>query len=207
MHVFTSRFYRELLPDLMGEREENVEWEKKHKFARLQSFATRQTRASLMKDTFLDNSDEHGSSWDTLVYGESDEERLEKVLGLTRLLHKQNQLIAKTAKIRSFVDGKLALMRHEKFTLDIEIKKAELQLAMLKWEHEVLVKYEERENLLAKEEKKLLERKEFVERKVRHLEPDIRSLQEKLKSMKDSEENIKVDFELQLKNVRDATSR
>lgn len=92
-------------------------------------------------------------------------------------------------------------MRHDKFALDIELKRAELHVVMYQWEYKILNEYEDRETELSREEAKLRERQTAKERRLRMLDPEMSTLQTKLKLYRDREERIKAEFESQLRNV------
>ncbi|OQV20266.1 Cilia- and flagella-associated protein 44 [Hypsibius exemplaris] len=155
--------------------------EKKPRYARLQSFATRQTRISLLEQVNA-AAFEETTSWDELQYEMSQEEKLEQGKDTSLLLYRQDQLISQGCRILAIFDGKLNLLRHDKYALDIELKRADLHLLIYKWEHKVLSDYEDREYELSREEKKLLLRQATTERRIRMMEPDIRILQRRLSS-------------------------
>ncbi|XP_055336327.1 cilia- and flagella-associated protein 44-like isoform X2 [Paramacrobiotus metropolitanus] len=179
---------------------ENMEFSAagKPRFARLQSFTTRQIRLSMQADTAEVQEE---SVWDHLEYTVSEEEKEEQEQQTSLLLYEQENIIKAARALQVFFDGKLNLLRHDKFALDIELKRADLHLLMYHWEYEILNKHEDREKELSREEAKLRERKSITERRLRMLEPDLNNLQNKLRVYREREDRIKQEFDAQLRNV------
>jgi hypothetical protein len=128
---------------------------RKPRYARLQSFATRQYRLSLLGELNKQEAEEI-SSWDDLKYEASPEEIAEQKKELSLHLFRQEQLVNRAKNLLINFDGKLNILRHDKYSLDIELKRSDLHLLIYQWEYKVLNDYEDRERELSREQAKLL---------------------------------------------------
>ncbi|GAV02455.1 hypothetical protein RvY_13018 [Ramazzottius varieornatus] len=172
---------------------------KKPRFARLQSFATRQGRLSLLERPVCEM--EPPGPWDELHAEPSPEEEFEERSRMSLLLYQRDKLVESAKNILKVFDGKLKLLRHDKFMVDIELKRAELHLLIYQWEYRILKGYDDHERMLSREEVKLEAKKRSLEARLRSLYPGVRAVFDRLQHMREKEASVKLEFEKYWKTV------
>ncbi|XP_077985504.1 cilia- and flagella-associated protein 44-like isoform X2 [Glandiceps talaboti] len=107
-----------------------------------------------------------------------------------RLLYQQDKLVAKIEEMIVHFDAELRLLRHDKLTLEIDLKSADLRHVTLFEELQLLKEFEKRENVLAdKVEGKNREKGDMQSKvmdcqvKLDNKKKDIEKLQEKEKAL------------------------